>query len=306
MNQSFDTITEPIPISLIADRYLLFDVNVVTYLRRTHRICGVLIGSIPQVPQQNVFLGLPVELMPEEARLLVKKKVAYIVDDLAWHKNTLPTLEGEEKRKYLGSIRSEGLQARKTAEGEARKKSEHALAKYAAARAMEKSAAPKVGKNATTEPDEGESRGGLLSEGAHSLSPIASHASTSTEPYAITPTISYTPSSLAQNHSQHLNPPNSSSYALFNHIHSRGYFIMPGLRFGCAYNVYPGDPLRFHSHFLAVGYDWNEEISLLDLVGGGRLGTGVKKAFLIGGKNPESKLKKSQDVRTFCIEWGGM
>ena len=311
MNQSSDPIAEPIPISLIGGRYLLFDINVVTYLRRTHNICGVLIGSIPQVPQQNVFLGLPVELLPEEARLLVEKEVAYIVDDLAWHKNTLSTLEGEDRKKYLGSLRSEGLKARRNAEGEARRKSELALAKHAAARAMKKSTPPKVGENPSTEPDtsnvdEDESRGGLHIGAERPLSPTPSVTSTSTKPYAITPTTSYTPSSLPQNPFQQPNPPVPSSYALFKHLHSRDYFIMPGLRFGCDYNVYPGDPLRFHSHFLAVGYEWNEEIPLLDLVGGGRLGTGVKKAFLIGGENTEPKAGESRNVRTFCIEWGGM
>lgn len=83
--------------------------------------------------------------------------------------------------------------------------------------------------------------------------------------------------------------------------------MTPGLRFGCDYTVYPGDPLRFHSHFVATGYEWDEEIRLLDIVGGGRLGTGVKKGFLIGGENPERKSTGEDDrVRTFCIEWGGM
>lgn len=36
-------------------------------------MCGCLIGTLPQVPQQNVFLGLPLELMIEEAALLLEK-----------------------------------------------------------------------------------------------------------------------------------------------------------------------------------------------------------------------------------------
>jgi tRNA-splicing endonuclease subunit Sen34 len=71
--------------------------------------------------------------------------------------------------------------------------------------------------------------------------------------------------------------------------------------------VYPGDPLRFHSHFLAVGYDWEQEIPLLDLIGGGRLGTAVKKGFLIGGQDDSKDTTSDNDgVRTFCLEWGGM
>ena len=74
--------------------------------------------------------------------------------------------------------------------------------------------------------------------------------------------------------------------------------------------VYPGDPLRFHSHFLAVGKTWDEPIDLLDVVGGGRLGTGVKKGYLVGGVEPamgESEPSSDEaQVRTFCFEWAAM
>lgn len=48
----------------------------------------------------------------------------------------------------------------------------------------------------------------------------------------------------------------------------------------------------------------------MDLVGGGRLGTGVKKGYLIGGV--ERKIKQEdehegvENVRTFSIEWASM
>ena len=56
---------------------------------------------------------------------------------------------------------------------------------------------------------------------------------------------------------------------------------------------------------------------MLELIGGGRLGTAVKKGFLIGGKKPpdedenrggaESSADTDGDgVRAFCIEWAGM
>ncbi|KAH0074067.1 hypothetical protein KCU96_g15346, partial [Aureobasidium melanogenum] len=75
------SVAEPFPIFLVAGRYTLYDINTVSHARRVHNIAGVLIGGLPQAPQQNVFLGIPLELMPEEARLLVEKGVAYIVDD---------------------------------------------------------------------------------------------------------------------------------------------------------------------------------------------------------------------------------
>jgi len=98
---------------------------------------------------------------------------------------------------------------------------------------------------------------------------------------------------------------NKSSYALFKHLHDRDYYSSPGLRFGCQFTVYPGDPLRFHSHFLATSAEWDEEFDLLDLIGGGRLGTGVKKGYLLGGQQRDDQAPGC-GVRTFCIEWGGL
>jgi tRNA-splicing endonuclease subunit Sen34 len=99
---------------------------------------------------------------------------------------------------------------------------------------------------------------------------------------------------------------------------------MPGLRFGCHYNSYPGDPLRYHSHFAATGLGWDDEFDLLDVVGGGRLATGTKKAYMIGGEDADVVRKKRTDgeaaglfsdgskedggreVRAFSIEWAAL
>jgi tRNA-splicing endonuclease subunit Sen34 len=285
-------VTEPFPIPCIAGRYLLFDIEVVTYLRRAHNICGVLIGSIPQVPQQNIFLGLPVELLPEEARLLVEKNVAYIVDDLAFHKTKLSSLDSSDRKAYLESLRSEGLKARKVAESRNAQSAERGLAKQAAKRAArEKVIAP------------GDEESVLFETRSASPAPSTASSTTSISTPAITLTTSYPPLSSPVKEPLQSLPPVPASYPLFAYLHQRGYFMTPGLRFGCQYSVYPGDPLRFHSHFLAVGLGWQDEIPLLDIVGGGRLGTGVKKGFVLGGEDPSSE---SKGVRAFSIEWGGM
>jgi tRNA-splicing endonuclease subunit Sen34 len=306
MAELYDSVSEPIPISLIAGRYLLFDVNVVTYLRRTYNICGSLIGGIPQHPQQNVFLGLPVELMPEEAMLLVKKEIGYIVDDVAWHTQRFNTFEGEDRQKYLASLRSQGLKARKIAQSDARKRAENALRKLAIKKAKDTDSSEDATPD-TSFDDTMEDSSEALFDTDRTASPApSSSAFASSEPYAVTPSTSYSPSSLPQNNSPPPDPPAVPGYALFEYLHSRGYFMMPGLRFGCNFNVYPGDPLRFHAHFLASAYEFDEEIPLLDLIGGGRLGTAVKKGFLIGGEDPEAEAESGRKMRTFCIEWGGM
>jgi tRNA-splicing endonuclease subunit Sen34 len=303
MAEAYDSVSEPIPISLIAGRYLLFDVNVVTYLRRTHNICGSLIGGIPQAPQQNMFLGLPVELMPEEAALLVKKEIGYIVDDVAWHTQRFNTFEGEDRQKYLASLRSQGLKARKTAQFAARKRADHGLRKLVAKKAIESDSSED---ESLDTPFDGTSSDALYDVDRPSSPAPSSIAFASSEPYALTPSTSYSPSSLPQNSSPAPDPPVGPGYALFELLQSRGYFMMPGLRFGCNFNVYPGDPLRFHAHFLANAYEFDEEIPLIDLIGGGRLGTSVKKGFVIGGEDLDAEAESGRKMRTFCIEWGGM
>ena len=43
----------------------------IAIIRSQHRVCGVLSGTLPHLSQQNVFLGVPLVLMPEETVLLV-------------------------------------------------------------------------------------------------------------------------------------------------------------------------------------------------------------------------------------------
>jgi tRNA-splicing endonuclease subunit Sen34 len=307
MSMPAQSVTEPIPISVVAGRYLLFDTNAVTYLRRAYNICGVLIGSIPQIPQQNVFLGLPVELLPEEAKILVRKGAAYIVDTAAWHQEKFSTIKGADRRKYLDSFRSEGRRAQQTAEENAQERVARGLARQALMKAAKKPLPSTTTTDVSlTDIDTCKSADvdSILFDCAGMTTPSATINSASL--YTVTPTSTYASLHLAPDSLIQPDPPVPASYPLFAHLHALSYFITPGLRFGCDYTVYPGDPLRFHSHFLAVGYDWDEDIPLMDLIGGGRLGTGVKKGFLIGGKGPTESTEDGMGVRIFCIEWGGM
>ena len=279
------TVPEPFPIHTVADRYLIFDINTVTYIRREHHICGVLIGNIPQAAQQNIFSGIPLELMPEETRMLVEKGHAYLIDDVASHIEQLKLVSKQEKIAYKGELAREGKEA-------AMAQRQDMLGRKAKHFEKVAKSSPRAGSSSPSNP----------SSPAHSMTP-----SKIVDPLLVTPTTS---SALIK-----ATPPDPalplpavpSSYPLFTHLHSKGYFLSPGLRFGCQYVAYPGDPLRFHSHFLAVGAEWEEEIDLLDIVGGGRLGTAVKKGYLLGGAERKADGGEADgEVRTFCFEWAAM
>jgi tRNA-splicing endonuclease subunit Sen34 len=140
----------------------------------------------------------------------------------------------------------------------------------------------------------------------------------------VTPTTSYPPIPNPAQDSKSELPAVPKSYPLFRYLHSLNYYHMPGLRFGCHYNAYPGDPLRYHSHFAATGLGWDDEFELLDIVGGGRLATGTKKAYMIGGEDSDVVKTKEKaengaglfsddtvederrEVRAFSIEWAAL
>jgi tRNA-splicing endonuclease subunit Sen34 len=169
----------------------------------------------------------------------------------------------------------------------------------------ERSEAAAVGNNIAEDDEES-----LFASPAPSTPSIAPSealvTSSSSSTMKITPTTSHPPLTTSTPSSPLPLPSVPVSYPLFKHLHSKGYFMAPGIRFGCRYTAYPGDPLRFHSHFLCDGMDWDQEFDLLTLVGGGRLGTGVKKGFLIGGAEDKVHVDGEEEVRAFCVEWAGM
>ncbi|KIX04336.1 tRNA-intron endonuclease [Rhinocladiella mackenziei CBS 650.93] len=299
----------PVAVSLVGGRYLLFDIKTATYLRREHRICGVTIGTLPLSPSQNLFLGVPVEIMPEDAQFLVEKGIGFIVDDARLHDQAIHFADAAKRADYLARLRK---QSRQFEELRAREKSQlrkRALHKRSQNSAEASSSTPyqensdlldfNDDENMRSAPGESTS----VEEGATLSSdpPVQILPQTGgSSKFQVTPATSRlllpTPPSNSVPNINDL----PSSYPLYRYLHDRGFFMTSGLRFGCQYTVYPGDPLRFHSHFLAVGVQWDEEIDLMNIVGGGRLGTGVKKSFLLGGASPTG------DVRTFSVEWAAM
>lgn len=81
-------------------------------------------------------------------------------------------------------------------------------------------------------------------------------------------------------------------YKVYSSLRSRGYWLLPGLRFGGDFVAYPGDPLLFHSHLIVSHAD---KVSNQDLVHRGRLATGVKKLWCV----------VDSTEKAYSIEWAG-
>ena len=311
----------PIPISFVGGRYLLFDVNAVTYLRREHGLCGYNIGTLPQSPSQNVFMGLPIIIMPEEAQALVDKELAYVIDDVRAHDEILYTRSLTQEVRYLSEARrqAKAIEVMRTQDQEEAKRK--ALSKISKKRRTKsKPNKPPADPDPLGFDDQSDNE--QQSENPSPSGPDPNTTPTLAKPPTnhITPTTSSilvptSPPTISLLKTLPRLPP---TFSLFSHLHQRGYYLTPGLRFGCQYAAYPGDPLRFHSHFLCVGFGWDEEIDLMSIVAGGRLGTGVKKGFLLGGVELKNGVREAVDieeigdgegkgnVRTFSVEWAVM
>ncbi|KIJ44176.1 hypothetical protein M422DRAFT_168785, partial [Sphaerobolus stellatus SS14] len=94
-------------------------------------------------------------------------------------------------------------------------------------------------------------------------------------------------------------PEERASYQVFRDLWEKGHYLGSGIKFGGDYLVYPGDPLRYHSHFAAsVIPSPTTTIRPMEIVAHGRLGTATKKAHLLCGWNEDKK-----EVSHFSIEW---
>lgn len=293
-------------ISCVAGRYLVFDIDDVLYIRRHHGICAVLTGTMPQNPTQNLFLGLPVELHAEEAKLLVDRKAAYIADELSDHLSQLTTMDETTRGAYLQHVKQQRRNAKLAFDEEKAKVQAMHQGKRRAASKAKKTAASLEEASAAAE---GESPS--LFDSPSTTGVVAGAATTTTPSKEALPAITPTTSSALLPEATPVleGPIPASSYSLYKYLNSRGYYTTPGLRFGGDYSVYPGDPFRYHAHYLANSYGWDEPIGMLDVVTSGRLGTAVKKSFLFGAESPSKPDPdggEGGEMRVFCVEWAGM
>lgn len=249
----------------------------------------MLTGTLPQLSQQNLFLGLPLLLMPEEVVLLVENELAVLVDDPKAHyepsQSSLERWKSKEdeyiqRQITIGQPKHSSLD-RSMSEEAIQKRKERQL-RRAAEQKSEKpvESAPSVTYNV-----------------------LIPTTSTSFDWYS-TDTASYNSIESAKAAGIWDFPSTGQDRArcgVYRDLWEQGYFIGHGIKFGAEYLVYPGDPLRYHSHFAAsVIEDLELPITPMEIVAHGRLGTATKKTHLLCGWDDRKK-----QVSYFSIEWAG-
>uniref|UniRef100_A0A3Q3WCX6 tRNA-splicing endonuclease subunit SEN34 n=1 Tax=Mola mola TaxID=94237 RepID=A0A3Q3WCX6_MOLML len=89
-------------------------------------------------------------------------------------------------------------------------------------------------------------------------------------------------------------------YQVFRDLRGRGFYLTSAGKFGGDFLVYPGDPLRFHAHFIAVCLAADEHVCVLDVLAVARLGSNVKKTVLFCSPGPGG------GVLYTSLQWSGM
>ncbi|XP_072247928.1 tRNA-splicing endonuclease subunit Sen34 [Leuresthes tenuis] len=233
---------------------------------RSRGLVGALLGSLPRTPRQNARLGRPLLLLPEEEELLRAQRAAATLPAA----NQVDRLQdgGAELRRHFEAEQGRSFQEQSVLALEDRK--------AALLRAMTSS---------HTEPDPGEAdeamRCRLLALDQNFTFPrsaMAVQLSTSRAG------LSYCPEAFlraerpirAQDE-----PHRDARYQVFRDLRGRGFFLTSAGKFGGDFLVYPGDPLRFHAHFIAVCLALDESVCPLDFLAVARLGSNVKKTVLL-------------------------
>ncbi|KAF6764775.1 hypothetical protein DFP72DRAFT_322362 [Ephemerocybe angulata] len=332
----------PIPLRVANQKAYVWDVEDVARIRSKYRLCGILAGTLPHLSQQNVFLGIPLVLLPEEVVLLVEQGAAILIDDPAahkppspaqiaqWHaeqtesmKTQLAGIESKNAKESQGGGRALSEEAqRKRKEREERKraaKAAKALAEGEEASvftpASEAAPAP-VASPSKTEERESSAATPSNTKESSSFFPFQQTSSSATPHTIVVPAPSsslpwYDPSSCSYSTIDAARAAGVWSYpatleerarcGVFKSLWEQGYFMGIGIKFGGEYLVYPGDPLRYHSHFTATVLEApTTTLRPMEIVAHGRLGTATKKAHLLCGWDDDKK-----EVSYLSIEWAG-
>lgn len=269
------TQASPISISVVAGQtFLLFNIDDIKYVRQLG-IVGSLVGTLPAAPQQNLFLGVPLQLMAEEALWLVEHGYAKLMPDDRFIRDIYDHLSDSD----IMLIEHELEQTRQ-------KERSWKIQEHQAK--LDRLGVTKRGGSNDKE---------LIEQG---LTVVVNNTPSRLPSYVFFKRL-YEESDLLQKNLLSGLRKDTLSYRVFSYLKSTGYYMAPGLRFGGRYIAYPGDPLRFHAHLIVNCVGWNEDIGLVNMVGGGRLATGVKKLWVIGSQDPD----KDQNVQCFSVEWAG-
>ncbi|XP_078656481.1 tRNA-splicing endonuclease subunit Sen34-like [Branchiostoma floridae x Branchiostoma belcheri] len=281
-------------------------------LREQHRIVGTFVGALPRLPRQNVRLGRPLQLMPEETTLLLNKGIARLLD------GNIPPKTGVDDLQAITEHRKQSFREQAEMCKKDRKRKLHEMASVIAKgraakrkKLAQKKAADEgcssVSNNDVTssswdQPEE-EKEPSLSVEEMKELEARLDQTTGYNEQAVLMQILTEQVTEEPQE-AVPWNYPTTDREALrcqvFQDLWEKGYFLTSGGKFGGDFLVYPGDPFRYHSFYIAVCQHRTENMEALDIVRLGRLGSNVKKTVLLCSES------ESGEITYTSLQWTGM
>ncbi|ROJ25337.1 tRNA-splicing endonuclease subunit Sen34 [Anabarilius grahami] len=259
---------------------------------RSVGVIGALVGSLARQPRQNVRLGRPLELLQEEALLLVETGSAAA---------SLHTQDCADEEMHSKDVRQyeTGL--------ESSYKEQCALALEDKKTVLRRIINEK--ENGTD--DSGNAirdRLNALDQAfCFPLSAMAVQLCTARAGFSHCPEErSFLSTDWPVPRDERLN----TRFCVYRDLRNKGFFLTSAGKFGGDFLVYPGDPLRFHAHFIALCISMDEELPLCDILSIARLGSNVKKTVLLCSPQSRNETGKDEsvegDVVYSSLQWSSM
>nr|XP_020654525.1 tRNA-splicing endonuclease subunit Sen34 [Pogona vitticeps]XP_020654526.1 tRNA-splicing endonuclease subunit Sen34 [Pogona vitticeps] len=284
-----------IKIHILEGKALVWNYAEARRIREEHHIVGMLVGALARKPRQNVRLGLPLQLLPEEARLLVEKGFATLRknpvsepcgDDAGQDISALQDVaayQKEQEESYQEQLRLAAEQrktmldafAERIAQGRAKKRHEKGGDENPPA------------KLADLEPSFVLPQESMMVQ----LPTERVHPGREEEVDWRVPSEDWPYAG---------QPDHEMRYCIFRNLWEQGFYITSGSKFGGDFLVYPGDPMRFHAHYIALCVSKDTPLALSDIISMGRLGTNVKKTVLLCSVDQDGAAVYTS------LQWSGM
>lgn len=270
-------------------------------LRKNYRIIGELLGCLPKRPRQDVQLGLPLLLLPEEVSLLIEKQIARVIqypcmqkipsDALKKAFETYRDILFTQQEKCLRDERKKQIlmMMDKIVEGKKRKILGIETSKKKAKKSLNEKTQQALN-NIEIDTQK------LLNEEMAKL-PKLEKSEALVQTHTIYPwkdksdvqVVDWKYPSTSQEELR---------YKTFKDLWEKGYYVTSGEKFGGDFLTYPGDPIMFHSQFIIQCKDKNEEMSITDLVAKCRIGCHVRKTEVFATFS-----ENSMDVKYQSFQW---
>ncbi|PSN33817.1 hypothetical protein C0J52_19369 [Blattella germanica] len=86
-------------------------------------------------------------------------------------------------------------------------------------------------------------------------------------------------------------------YLTFKDLWEKGHYLTPGQTFGADFLAYPGDPIKFHSQFMVTCIDGNTPLTTTELIALGRMGTSVRKTVVLASLSHDGTSVQYQSLQ---------